>query len=224
MRLIRLNNAMKRRVTLVVITALATFATACWAIGPTVKHDRLYISDLIKQSIGVFYTNRGGAQAFDVMSFGIVSFESGDGKAWLLPVLNGNADDHPLRSGSCDILIYKADSDYVTPIQMTPTLLGGVRDGSCAGFRRPLIVAGGSGVPQLVIYPTIYLIQPKVTVWRVLAYDTLDRSFCYATEASVSLTKAASATSINESNVKSVLDALHLPADAFTCTTPKQPD
>jgi hypothetical protein len=208
---------MKNRLAVFVATALAISATACWAIGPIIKHDKLDISDLIEQSISVFYTNRGGDQAFDVKSLGIVSFQAGDAKAWLLPVLNGNADDHPLRSGRCDILIYKADSDDVTPIQISPMLSAGVRDDDCVGFKRPVIVDGDGGVSQLVIYPTIYLNQPKAVVWRVLAYDAPNHSFCYAPEASVSLTKMAGVTSINESNVKGVLDGLHLSNDAFKC-------
>jgi len=216
---------MKHRITWFTATALITFASTCWAIGPNVKHDKLEITDLIEQSISVVYTNRGDDQAFDVKSVGIVSFKSGETKAWLLPVLNGNADNHPLRSGHCDVLIYKADSDYVTPIKMTPIPLDVVRDDECIGFKRPLIVDGdNSGTSQLVIYPTIYANQPKAMVWRVLAYDTQNRSFCYAPEASVSLTKVAGATLIKDSNARSVLDSLHLPADAFKCAVPTKLD
>ncbi|WP_321942888.1 hypothetical protein [Paraburkholderia tropica] len=185
------------------------------------KHDKLEITDLIEQSISVVYTNRGGDQAFDVKSAGIVSFESGETKAWLLPVINGNADNHPLRSGHCDVLIYKADSDYVTPIQMPPISLNMVRDDECIGFKQPLIVDGVSSEKlKLVLYPTVYANQPKATVWRVLTYDAPNRSFCYAPEASVSLTKAASTTSIKDLNARSVLEGLHLPADAFKCAAP----
>lgn len=216
---------MKHRIAWFIATALVTFTSACWAIGPNVKHDKLEITDLIEQSISVVYTNRGGDQAFDVKSVGVVSFESGETKAWLLPVLNGNADNHPLRSGHCDVLIYKANSDYVTPIKMTPISLDVVHDDECIGFRRPLIVdRDNSGTSQLVIYPTIYANQPKATVWRVLAYDAPNRSFCYAPEASVSLTKAAGTTLIKDSNARSVLDSLHLPADAFKCAAPTKID
>ncbi|CAB3809567.1 hypothetical protein LMG28688_07019 [Paraburkholderia caffeinitolerans] len=216
---------MKHRIAWFTATALVTFTSACWAIGPNVKHDKLEITDLIEQSISVVYTNRGGDQAFDVKSVGIVSFESGETKAWLLPVLNGNADNHPLRSGHCDVLIYKADSDYVTPIKMTPISLDVGHDDECIGFKRPLIVDGdNNGTSQLVIYPTIYANQPKATVWRVLAYDAPNRSFCYAPDASDSLTKAAGEVSINDSNARSVLESLHLPADAFKCAVPTKVD
>ncbi|MCP3716889.1 hypothetical protein [Paraburkholderia sp. CNPSo 3281] len=211
---------MKYRFALLAATILTAFASACWGTEPHVKHDKPDITDLIEQSISVFYTNRGGDQAFDVKSVGIVSFESGGTKGWLLPVLNGNADDHPLRSGRCDVLIYKADSDYVTPVKMTPEPLVDARDDNCAGFKRPLIVHGASGTPQLVIYPTVYAGLLKATAWRVLAYDAPNRSFCYASDASVSLTKAAGVTSINDSNAKRVLDGLHLPTDAFKCAMP----
>jgi hypothetical protein len=215
---------MKHRFALFAATVLATFTSACWAAGPNVKHDKLDITDLIEQSISVYYTSRGGDQAFDVKSVGIVSFESGGTKSWLLPVLNGNADNHPLRSGRCDVLIYQTDSDYVTPVSMSPMPLDSVHDDNCAGFKRPLIVDGGSGTSQLLIYPMVYASRPKATVWRVLAYDAPNRSFCYAPEVSVSLTKAVGVTSINESNAKSVLDGLHLPTDAFKCVVPTKID
>jgi hypothetical protein len=60
-----------------------------WAIGSSVKHAKLDISDLIALSISVFYSNHGGDQTFNVKSLGIVSFQTRDTKAWLLPVLNG---------------------------------------------------------------------------------------------------------------------------------------
>ncbi|NRO99297.1 hypothetical protein GWC77_25765 [Paraburkholderia sp. NMBU_R16] len=216
---------MKYRIAWFTATALVTFTSACWAIGPNVKHDKLEITDLIERSISVVYTNRGGDQAFDVKSVGIVSFESGETKAWLLPVLNGNADNHPLRSGHCDVLIYKNDSDYVTPIKMTPISLDAVQDDKCIGFERPLIVdRDNSGTSPLVIYPTIYANRLKSTVWRVFVYDALNRSFCYAPEASTSLTKAASAISIKDSDARRVLDSLHLPADALKCAAPTKVD
>jgi len=216
---------MKHRIASLTVVAVVTFASACWASGPNVRHDKLQITDLIEQSIGVVYTNRGGDQAFDVESGGIVSFESGEAKAWLLPVLNGNADNHPLRSGHCDVLIYKSDSDYVTPIEMSAISLDAVNDDECVGFKRPLIVDGdSSGASPLVIYPTVDGSHPKVTVWRVFAYDALNHSFCYASEASIGLTKAAGATLIKDSNAMSFLDSLHLPPDAFKCTAPTKAD
>lgn len=204
--------------------ATLTLTSTCWAAGPNVKHDKLDITDLIDQSISVVYTNKGGDQAFDVKSAGIVSFQSGETKAFLLPVLNGNADNHPLRSGRCDVMIFKADSDYVTPVQMTPIASGTLHDDKCIGFKRPLIVDASGGASQLVIYPTVYMNQTKAVVWRVLAYDASNRSFCYAPAVSESLTKAAGITSMNDSNAKSTLDNLHLSADAFKCVVPTKID
>jgi hypothetical protein len=213
---------MKHRNALLAVIALATVTTACWAVGPIVKHDKLDISDLIEQSISVFYTNRGGNdQAFDVKSAGIVAFEAGGTRAWLLPVLNGNADvNQPLRLGHCDIFVYRENRDYVTRINMSDAPPDGAQDDKCTGFGRPLIVTETGGTSQLVIYPTVYVNQHKATAWRVLAYDAPNQSFCYAPEASASLTKAPGATSINESNAKSVLDGLHLSNDAFKCAVP----
>ncbi|AMV48751.1 MULTISPECIES: hypothetical protein [Paraburkholderia] len=122
---------------------LATIITSAWADVLVVKHDKLQITDLIEQSISVLYTNHGGDQAFDVATGDIVSFKSGADTAWLLPVLNGNADNHPLPSGQCDVLIYKADTDYLTPLQFSHVLLGETRDDQCVGFNRPLVVTLG---------------------------------------------------------------------------------
>lgn len=211
---------MKIRLALLALTLLAASSTVTWAEGPAVKHDRLEISDLIEQSISVLYTNRGGNQAFNVATSDILSFTSGQNQAWLLPVLNGNADSHALRSGQCDVLIYKADTDYLTPIQFSHVGLGDFHDDQCVGFNRPLIVTIEKSAFPLVIFPTNYGKRIKTTVWRVLAYDESNESFCFAPQASQTLTQFASTTQLDEKNAAEVFKRLNLPAEFFKCVAP----
>jgi hypothetical protein len=215
---------MNFRFALLAAAFLATTVTAAWADGPLVKNDKLEITDLIEQSISVLYTNRGGDQAFNVATGDIVSFRSGTDTAWLLPVLNGNADKHPLQSGQCDVLIYKADTDYLTPVQFSHVPLGETRDDQCVGFGRPLVITLDQAASPLVVYPTIYGSKPKTTAWRVLAYDASNRSFCFAPQASLSLTKAAKTAHMDEASAGEVIKHLNLPADAFKCVSPTKID
>ncbi|CAD6563019.1 hypothetical protein ACFQ3P_41275 [Paraburkholderia sabiae] len=215
---------MRFRLALLAAAFLATTVSSAWAEGPVVKHDKLEITVLIEQSISVLYTNRGGNQAFDIATGDIVSFRSGADTAWLLPVLNGNADTHPLQSGQCDVLIYKADTDYLTLVQFSHVPFGETREDQCVGVKHPLVIRLDQAASPLVVYPTIYGSKRKTTTWRVLAYDALNRSFCFAPRASLSLTTVANTTHMNEANAGDVIKHLNLPADAFKCIAPTKFD
>lgn len=174
-------------------------------------------SQSMEQTVGIFYTQQGGDQAFDLYENYAVFYKNDVDKFWILPVLNGSAERHALINGHCDILLYRNERDYVTPLQLGKSGLPGLDSNECIGFESPILADIDGDKNKAVVFVEKFRGANKGLGYRVMVYSHLEQEYCYADELSSALTVASRSLVVNDKNAGAILNKIKSKNIKMTC-------